>query len=82
MTDDPGMASPLRVLMVSTTYPRDLSDWRGLFIRHLVDALSRRRTLTKPSRGLTSMRSMRPTLTESPGDHPGRDSGGAASSAA
>lgn len=32
----------LRILMVSTSYPSDLSDWRGLFIRHLVEALSRR----------------------------------------
>ncbi|NMG77261.1 glycosyltransferase [Aromatoleum diolicum] len=28
--------------MVSTSYPSDLSDWRGLFIRHLSDALARR----------------------------------------
>jgi glycosyltransferase involved in cell wall biosynthesis len=28
--------------MVSTSYPSSLSDWRGLFIRHLADALSRR----------------------------------------
>lgn len=33
---------PLEVLMVSTSYPSDLSDWRGLFIRHLSDALARR----------------------------------------
>lgn len=33
------------VLMVSTSYPADLGDWRGLFIRHLVDALSRRNDL-------------------------------------
>jgi glycosyltransferase involved in cell wall biosynthesis len=33
--------SRLRVLMVSTSYPADLEDWRGLFIRHIVDALSR-----------------------------------------
>lgn len=32
----------LRVLMVSTSYPADLSDWRGLFIRHIADALARR----------------------------------------
>ncbi|MDR7135108.1 glycosyltransferase involved in cell wall biosynthesis [Lysobacter niastensis] len=30
------------MLMVSSTYPIDLSDWRGLFIRHMVDALARR----------------------------------------
>ena len=30
----------MRVLMVSTSYPRDASDWRGIFIRHLVGAIS------------------------------------------
>lgn len=30
------------VLMVSTSYPADLSDWRGVFIRHLAEALARR----------------------------------------
>lgn len=33
-------------LMVSTSYPADLSDWRGLFMRHLVDAFARREDLT------------------------------------
>ena len=28
--------------MVSTSYPVDLSDSRGLFMRHLVEALARR----------------------------------------
>ncbi len=37
--------SPLRVLTVSTSYPTDLNDWRGLFIRHLTDALARRKDL-------------------------------------
>lgn len=32
----------MRVLMVSTSYPRDASDWRGIFIRHLACALARR----------------------------------------
>lgn len=32
----------IKTLMVSTSYPADLSDWRGLFIRHLTDALARR----------------------------------------
>ena len=32
----------MRVLMVSTSYPRDASDWHGIFIRHLVGALVRR----------------------------------------
>jgi len=31
--------------MVSTSYPADLKDWRGLFIRHLSDALARRNDL-------------------------------------
>ena len=31
----------MRVLLISTSFPRDLSDWRGLFIRHLSDALAR-----------------------------------------
>ena len=30
------------VLMVSTSYPADLSDWRGLFIRHMAEGLARR----------------------------------------
>ena len=34
-----------RVLMVSTSYPASLSDWRGLFIRHLSEALARRSDL-------------------------------------
>lgn len=33
--------SVMRVLLISTSYPRDASDWRGVFIRHLVDALAR-----------------------------------------
>jgi len=32
----------LRVLMVSTSYPTDLNDWRGLFMRHMAFALGRR----------------------------------------
>lgn len=36
----------IRVMMVSTSYPVALSDWRGLFIRHLVEALARRQDLT------------------------------------
>ncbi|QBB69586.1 glycosyltransferase [Pseudolysobacter antarcticus] len=28
--------------MTSTSYPADLGDWRGLFIRHLVESLARR----------------------------------------
>lgn len=34
-------ASVGTVLMVSTSYPADLQDWRGLFMRHLADALGR-----------------------------------------
>lgn len=32
----------MRVLMVSTSYPRDAGDWRGIFIRHMAFALTRR----------------------------------------
>lgn len=35
------MTATLRVLFLSTSYPRDSSDWRGVFIRHLVSALAR-----------------------------------------
>lgn len=35
-------SSVLRLLVVATSYPSSLIDWRGLFIRHLVDALARR----------------------------------------
>ena len=31
--------------MISTSYPVDLSDWRGLFIRHLSEGLSRRKDI-------------------------------------
>ena len=31
----------MRVLLLSTSYPRDSTDWRGMFIRHLVDAPAR-----------------------------------------
>jgi hypothetical protein len=31
----------MRVLLLSTSYPRDASDWRGVFICHLVAALAR-----------------------------------------
>ena len=31
----------MRMLLLSTSYPRDASDWRGVFIRHLVGALVR-----------------------------------------
>ena len=31
-----------RVLMLSTSYPTDRTDWRGVFIRHLAEALARR----------------------------------------
>jgi hypothetical protein len=37
-----GSSGTHRVLMVSTSYPADLGDWRGLFIRHITDALARR----------------------------------------
>ena len=31
--------------MVSTSYPTDLSDWRGVFIRHLADAIAKRKDI-------------------------------------
>lgn len=31
----------MRVMVCATTYPSSLTDWRGLFIRHMVDALAR-----------------------------------------
>lgn len=31
----------MRVLLLSTSYPRDASDWRGVFMRHMVGALAR-----------------------------------------
>jgi len=31
----------MRVLLISTSYPRNISDWRGIFMRHLVSALAR-----------------------------------------
>lgn len=33
----------MRVLFLSTSYPHDASDWRGVFMRSLVDALARAR---------------------------------------
>jgi glycosyltransferase involved in cell wall biosynthesis len=42
MHSDVTASHPLNVLMVSTSYPASLKDWRGLFIRHLADALARR----------------------------------------
>ncbi len=32
--------TPLQVLMTSTSYPKNATDWRGLFIKHLVEALA------------------------------------------
>ncbi|MAA86966.1 MAG: group 1 glycosyl transferase [Haliea sp.] len=32
----------MRVLFAATSYPADREDWRGVFIRHMVDALARR----------------------------------------
>lgn len=46
MTTVPAPAERIiKTLMVSTSYPADLSDWRGLFIRHLTYALARRKDL-------------------------------------
>ncbi|MDZ4316364.1 MAG: glycosyltransferase [Azonexus sp.] len=36
----------ISVFMTSTSYPADAQDWRGVFIRHIADALSRRPTLS------------------------------------
>jgi hypothetical protein len=33
--------APINVLCAATSYPADTNDWRGVFIRHLVDALAR-----------------------------------------
>lgn len=41
----PRTPAMIPVLMVSTSYPADISDWRGIFIRHLTEALSRRNDL-------------------------------------
>ncbi len=35
----------IKVLCAATSYPANLNDWRGVFIRHLVDALARRSDL-------------------------------------
>ena len=45
MTETSAATRRLSVLMVATSYPANLGDWRGLFIRHLADALGRRRDL-------------------------------------
>lgn len=44
MSGDPSGIDPgtgMRVLMVSTSYPRDATDWRGIFIAHLAAAIGR-----------------------------------------
>jgi len=35
------IARKMRILLISTSYPRDSLDWRGVFMRHLVAALAR-----------------------------------------
>ena len=35
-----GAVDALRVLMVSTSYPKDLSDWKGVFIRDMARAIA------------------------------------------
>jgi glycosyltransferase involved in cell wall biosynthesis len=37
----PDPSQSMRVLLLSTSYPRDAADWRGVFIRQMVDALVR-----------------------------------------
>jgi hypothetical protein len=44
MTDNPptvDLSTPIRVMFVSTSYPRDASDWRGIFMSHISSALAR-----------------------------------------
>ena len=41
----PSVTRPLRVLMVSTSYPRSDTDWAGRFIHDMVGALTRRSDL-------------------------------------
>lgn len=36
------MTLPTRIMLVATSYPRDLGDWHGLFFRNMADALGRR----------------------------------------
>lgn len=38
--------APLRVLFVSTSYPHDAADWRGIFMAHISAALARRADLS------------------------------------
>lgn len=45
MPASPPRPEPMSLLMVATSYPASLSDWRGLFIRHLANALGRRSDL-------------------------------------
>lgn len=45
MMNDHDLTNQSHVLMVSTSYPEDMRDWRGLFIRHLSEALARRQDL-------------------------------------
>jgi glycosyltransferase involved in cell wall biosynthesis len=40
------MKKSIEVLMVSTSYPASMKDWKGLFIRNLCDALAERSDLT------------------------------------
>jgi glycosyltransferase involved in cell wall biosynthesis len=35
----------VRVLMVSTSYPADADDWRGVFIRHMAEAIAQNRAI-------------------------------------
>jgi glycosyltransferase involved in cell wall biosynthesis len=45
MKTSSAVASPLRVLLAGTSYPRDSSDWRGVFIRNMLASLSSREDL-------------------------------------
>jgi len=44
-TEATSASPPTTVLMVSTSYPANAEDWRGLFIRNLADSLARRAEL-------------------------------------
>ncbi|MCI4567734.1 glycosyltransferase family 4 protein [Lysobacter sp. CFH 32150] len=41
-TNGQAAGARIRTLMISTSFPADLNDWRGLFMRHKADAMARR----------------------------------------
>jgi glycosyltransferase involved in cell wall biosynthesis len=42
LSSDPVFTEPTRVLFVSTSFPRNAKDWRGIFMAHISAALARR----------------------------------------